>query len=190
MANTFKSFTANATTSATTVYTCPAATQTTAIGLSVANTYTASLSVNATLVKANGVSTGTLAGGAGYTNGTYTNVPLTGGNGVSAIANITVAGNAVTVVTIVWAGSGYKVGDVLSASTSIIGAGSSFTYTITAVANKTTYLTYQDPVPQGGTLVIIGGDQKVVLQPTDYIQVTVVTTSGTADVILSVLEIA
>ena len=64
------------------------------------------------------------------------------------------------------------------------------TYTVSAIANKTIYLSYQDPNAQGGSLVIVGGDQKLVLQATDYIQATVVTASGTADVALSVLEIA
>lgn len=191
MANTFKSFALSATTAAGTVYTCPLFTQATVIGLNVANTYTASLNVNVTLTKANGVSTATLVGGTGYTNGTYTNVPLTGSaTGVGATANITVAGGIVTVVTIVNAGSGYKVGDVLTAGSTYIGAGTSFTYTVSAIANKTIYLSYQDPIAQGGSLVIVGGDQKLVLQATDYIQATVVTASGTADVALSVLEIA
>ena len=47
-----------------------------------------------------GTSTGTITAGSGYTNGTYTNVPLTGGTGSGAIATITVASNAVTGVNI------------------------------------------------------------------------------------------
>lgn len=41
-------------------------------------------------------------------------------------------------------------------------------------------------IATGGALVPIGGDQKVVLEATDYLQVQ---TSANADVILSVLEI-
>ena len=56
-------------------------------------------------------------GGTGYTNGSYTNVPLTGGTGSGALANITVSGGIVTVATITKGGVGYHVGDHLSAST-------------------------------------------------------------------------
>jgi hypothetical protein len=75
----------------------------------------------------------TLFGGFGYTTGTYNNVSLTGGTGRGAKANITVSGGAVTSVFIVApAGTGYLVGDVLSApAASIGGTGSGFTYTVT-----------------------------------------------------------
>lgn len=52
-------------------------------------------------------------GGSGYTNGSYTDVPLTGGSGTAATANVTVAGNAITEATIANPGSGYEIGDVL-----------------------------------------------------------------------------
>lgn len=54
-------------------------------------------------------------GGAGYTNGTYTNVPLlnTAATGTGATANITVAGGILTVVTIVNDGGGYTAADTL-----------------------------------------------------------------------------
>ena len=54
--------------------------------------------------------------GTAYTNGTYVNYALTGGAGSSATANITVAGGQVTVVTIQVRGTGYAVGDILTAS--------------------------------------------------------------------------
>jgi hypothetical protein len=76
----------------------------------------------------------TLVGGTLYTNGTYSNVPLTGGSGGSATANITVSGNAVTSVTLVLAGAGYQVGDVLSADNVNIGTtGSGFTINVSAL---------------------------------------------------------
>lgn len=77
---------------------------------------------------------GAITGGAGYVNGTYTDVPLTGGSGFSATADITVAGGAVTVVTMKNRGGGYQVGDVLSASnTNLGGAGGGFTVPVTAI---------------------------------------------------------
>ena len=54
----------------------------------------------------------TLVGGAGYTPGTYLNIPLTGGAGSGARANITVDGTgAVTAVLLVNDGSGYADND-------------------------------------------------------------------------------
>lgn len=58
----------------------------------------------------------TLVPGSGGTNGVYNNVPLTGGTGALATANITIAGGVVTVVTMVNPGTGYTAGDTLSAS--------------------------------------------------------------------------
>ena len=73
----------------------------------------------------------TLVGGTLYTNGSYTGVALTGGTGSGATANITVAGGAVTVVTLVNGGSGYDVGEVLSAAAANIGGtGSGFSITV------------------------------------------------------------
>lgn len=70
--------------------------------------------------------------GTGYGNDTYTDVPLTGGSGSGATANITVAGTVVTDVVIVDRGSGYSHGDTLSASnTDLGGTGSGFSITIT-----------------------------------------------------------
>lgn len=74
----------------------------------------------------------TLVGGSSYTAGTYNGVALTGGTGTGATANIVVGGGgAVTTVTIVDAGSGYDVGEVLSAAAANIGGtGSGFTITV------------------------------------------------------------
>jgi hypothetical protein len=80
---------------------------------------------------------GTIVGGTAYTNGTYNNVTLTGGTGTGAKATIVVAGGVVTTVTITAAGTGYTVGDSLTApAASIGGTGSGFSVpiaTITAV---------------------------------------------------------
>jgi len=69
----------------------------------------------------------TLVGGTLYTNGTYTNVTLTGGSGSGAKATIVVSGGSVTTVTLTKAGNGYSVGNTLSATAaSIGGTGSGF----------------------------------------------------------------
>jgi hypothetical protein len=87
--------------------------------------------------------TNTLVGGSSYTNGTYYNVPLTGGSGSGATATIKVAGTAVTSVVIVSGGCQYVVGDVLTAANTYLGgSGSGFSTTIASVANAsgTTWL--------------------------------------------------
>ena len=66
---------------------------------------------------------GAITPGSGYTNGTYTNVPLTGGSGSGATADISVTSNGVASVTIVNDGNGYLVGDSLSASALTLGEG-------------------------------------------------------------------
>lgn len=88
-------------------------------------------------ISASGLNTyNTLTGGSLYTNGTYTNVPLTttSGTGFSARATIVVSGNAVTSVTITFGGYNYSVGAVVSAAAaSIGGTGSGFSITVTAI---------------------------------------------------------
>lgn len=79
------------------------------------------------VVGSGGVQTlGTLTAGSGYTNdGTYTSVSLTGGAGSGAKGTVIVAGNKVTGVTITTPGTGYAVGDNLSAAAADIGTGGS-----------------------------------------------------------------
>ena len=65
-------------------------------------------------------------GGSGYGNGTYTNVPLTGGTtGSGLTATITISGGAVTSITDVSNAvlQGYQIGDVLSADDVNLGNG-------------------------------------------------------------------
>ena len=66
-----------------------------------------------------------VSGGTNYTNGTYTNIPLTTltGVGSGATANITVAGNSVTAITLVSSGNGYLYLDTLSVAPASIGNG-------------------------------------------------------------------
>jgi hypothetical protein len=113
MANAFLSETDTAVgTSPATIYTCPASTETTIIGLSVANIVTSQITVS---VKLNG---------AGRTSGAVDDV----------------------------------------------------------------YMVKDAPVPVGGTLVVVGGDQKLVMEPGDTVTVESDTASS-ADVILSHLDI-
>jgi len=77
---------------------------------------------------------GTITPGSGYVNGSYTNVPLTGGSGANAEATIGVSGGQVSTVTITARGAGYIIGNTLSASnTNLGGTGSGFSIPITAI---------------------------------------------------------
>ena len=58
----------------------------------------------------------------------------------------------------------------------------------TSGAEDSVYLVKGAPIPVGGSLVVIGGDQKVVMEPGDIIKVTSDTASS-ADVVLSHLDI-
>ena len=108
MANTFKSYPSkNVGTSAATIYTCPSATQTTLIGLSMANTSTSPITTDAYITR------------------------------------------------------------------------SAVDY----------YLVKGATVPVGGSLVIVGGDQKVVLQASDVLKV-VNSAASSGDAFASLLEIA
>ena len=55
-------------------------------------------------------------------------------------------------------------------------------------AGVTSHLVKTAPVPVGSALVVIGGDQKVVLETTDVIKV-VASDASAADVVCSVMEI-
>jgi len=82
---------------------------------------------------------GAITAGTGYVQGTYENVPMTGGNGSGAIATIVVSSSGtVTSVTVVNGGSSYVVGDVLSVSPSYLGnSGSNFSVPVNAINNPT-----------------------------------------------------
>jgi hypothetical protein len=89
------------------------------------------------IVQAPVTSLGSITGGSLYTNGTYLNVSLTGGAGSGAVANIVVSGGAVTSVTLTQGGSGYIVGNTLSAAASTIGGtGSNFSLPVATVGNS------------------------------------------------------
>jgi len=113
---------------------------------------------------------GTLVRGSLYTNGVYQNVPLTGGSGSGALANVVVSGGQVTSVTIVNGGSLYTAGDILSASASNIGnSGSGFSITVSTIDNAsgTSWLgTNYDPVLLYGAMreamLFMKGEQDLV----------------------------
>jgi hypothetical protein len=63
--------------------------------------------------------------GAGYTDGTYLNVPLNGGEGSGATALIVIALGSLSSVTITDPGRGYSLGDVLTFDDSFVGGNGS-----------------------------------------------------------------
>ena len=84
------------------------------------------------------LSFGSAVAGSGYTDASYTNVPLTGGTGSGALANIVVSGGGVATGSIlVSGGSGYKTTDQLSAADASLGGGggSGFTIEVDSVFN-------------------------------------------------------
>ena len=64
---------------------------------------------------------GVISGGSGYNDGKYYGVPLTGGSGQGAVADIIVTGGAVDEIFIKNSGCLYTVDDVLSASADFLG---------------------------------------------------------------------
>jgi hypothetical protein len=88
-----------------------------------------------TIVQGQITTVGSLSAGSLYTSGVYQNVPLTGGSGANATADIVIVGGVVTSCTIKFGGNFYVVGDVLSCS-SLGSTGSGFSVTVSAVSNS------------------------------------------------------
>jgi len=134
------------------------------------------------------VAGGDITGGAGYANGTYTGVYLTGGTGRKAIATITVAGNTATAVTITSGGWGYTVGDTLKAPDSVIGGGGgSFSINVAAiVATAGAGATSNVPVQYGTSAGLPTGSSADSLQTAliagaiTGVEYTVITSGGFA----------
>lgn len=74
--------------------------------------------------------------GALYTSGVYQNVPLTGGSGTGATADIVVVSQAIASVTLKFGGQFYVAGDILSCS-SLGNTGAGFTITVATISNAT-----------------------------------------------------
>lgn len=77
-----------------------------------------------------------LVPGSLYTNGVYQNVPLTGGSGANATADIVIVGGAVTSCTLKFGGNFYVVGDTLSCA-SLGSTGGGFAITVGTITNAT-----------------------------------------------------
>ena len=73
--------------------------------------------------------------GIGYSNGTFTNVPLytLSGNGSGLTATVVVSGGVVSSVTPTLAGNGYSVGDIVGVTTSSVAKGSGSQISVTTI---------------------------------------------------------
>lgn len=64
-----------------------------------------------------------LTGGSGYTNGTYTNVPLASNPGAGAVGTVVVSSGSVASITVTSGGLGYNFGAAILVSNTVIGSG-------------------------------------------------------------------
>jgi len=81
---------------------------------------------------------GAVTGGSGYINGVYNNVPLSGGQGQGAVANLVVSGGNISQVVLAQPGTGYITGDILTVSNTYLGgAGAGFAVTVGSTSNPT-----------------------------------------------------
>ena len=106
------------------------------------------------------LSFGSAVAGSGYTDGTYNDVALTGGDGSGAVANIVVSsGGVATGSTLVSGGLGYKDTDQLSASDSDLGngGGSGFTIEVDSVFSAGTGVRGYYVVAKGPTWIEVSG---------------------------------
>lgn len=109
--------------------------------------------------------------GVGYSNGTFTAVPLytITGSGSGATANITFASNKVSTVSIASSGTGYAVGDVLGITTSSVIKGTGAKITVSSNSSiDTLYLTnvQGEEFTTGQNLIVYNGTTSVSLAGT------------------------
>src|SRR5690606_2065068 len=94
---------------------------------------------------------GTITGGSGYVDGTYTAVAPTASpsGGLRALLTVVVLGGSVTEVTVAHAGLRYKAGDTLTVAASLIGgSGSGFSVPVASVG----FAEVQAESATGGTI--------------------------------------
>ena len=106
------------------------------------------------------LSFGSAVAGSGYTDGSYSDVPLTGGTGSGALANIVIsAGGVGAGSTLVDGGAGYKDTDQLSASDSDLGngGGSGFTIEVDSVFSAGSGVRGYYVVDVGNTWIEVSG---------------------------------
>jgi len=105
--------------------------------------------------------------GVGYSNGTFSNVPLytISGSGSGATADITVVGNGVNSVSLASTGNGYRQGDLLGVTTSsVAGTGNGALISVTSVPNiDTLYITNVEgeTFDTGDTISYLSGNTNV-----------------------------
>jgi hypothetical protein len=79
-----------------------------------------------------------VTGGIDYITGVYNNIPLTGGQGSGAVANLVVSGGNISQVVLAQAGTAYIPGDVLTVNNTYLGGvGSGFSVTVASTSNAT-----------------------------------------------------
>jgi len=147
---------------------------------SVTNKIIVYTSSNPAVASINNIIAGTITtGGTGYTAGTYYKVPVTGGSGSGSTATITIAGGAVTGVTITANGPVYAINDVLTFPSSATGgAGSGFTYTITGYTSNIHFNNAVPAAPNNTTVITAsqgGGATGTAVLPPDVSQTLTVT---------------
>ena len=116
------------------------------------------------------LNTASFTSGSAYTNGLYQNIPLIGGSGDGAYADILVNTGIVTSVTLKFGGNFYATSDVLSVDPNNIGgSGSGFLISVTGISNAagTSWLgDNYDPVLFYGAmreaLIFMKGEQDMV----------------------------
>ena len=125
--------------------------------------------------------------GAGYSNGTYSDVPLytITGNGSNGRATVVVSGGVISSVSPTTDGNGYVVGDVVGVTTSNMVKGRGAKVTVTALDGfDTLYLTgVQGETFDTGDLVVYDSDTAVSYANTDILSSTVLDSLSEGNVI-------